>query len=107
MRGQDSNLRPSAYETDEITTSPPRNLALGVGLEPTVSYDVRLTAGCITILRILELGAGCGIRTHLTPIGIGVMPIPAYTTLCVRMESNHRCFWLRVTAGCDIPTVSH
>ena len=24
--GQDSNLRPSAYETDELTTAPPRNI---------------------------------------------------------------------------------
>ena len=36
LRGQDSNLRPSGYEPDELPTAPPRD---GVSYSRTIFYE--------------------------------------------------------------------
>lgn len=52
--GQDSNLRPSAYETDELTTAPPRIVCVvEEGLEPSTSG--RYLMLCRLTLEILPL----------------------------------------------------
>ena len=62
LRVKDSNLRPSAYETDELTTAPTHcNMATCTGIEPVFF--------CVTGRRINHFtnrpyyGGGSGIRT--------------------------------------------
>ena len=40
MRGQDSNLRPSVYETDELPTAPPRNIYFVKSLSLSYIYII-------------------------------------------------------------------